>query len=105
MIDSTTETVLTFSAAARRIPPLRSGRPVSPSTLWRWAAVGCRARDGQRVRLETLRMGGSTATSLEALQRFFAALSAGEQERARAAPRPSSKDHARSEKVLEAAGI
>jgi hypothetical protein len=59
-----------------RLPALRGGQPPSPATLWRWAARGLRDRTGQLVRLETLRVGGTLATSDEALARFFEALSA-----------------------------
>jgi hypothetical protein len=104
MIDTQTETVLPFSQAAKRIPSLRSGRPVSPATLWRWSSVGCLARDGQRVRLETVRIGGSTCTSLEALQRFFARLT-GEEAPAQPAPRPAGERHAAAVKRLETSGI
>jgi hypothetical protein len=107
MIDTTTETIVTFAAAARKLPALRNNRPVNPATLWRWSAVGCLGRDRQRVKLETVRIGGSTCTSIEALQRFFARLSrdrddsAGEQEN----PRATSKGHAQAVKSLEVAGI
>ena len=58
--------------SAPRAPPAqaRAGRPVSPATLWRWSSHGLRG-----VRLETVRVGGTTCTSTEALSRFFAALS------------------------------
>lgn len=105
MIDAITETVLPFAAAARRIPSLRAGRPVAPATLWRWAVAGCLARDGTRVRLETLRIGGSTCTSLEALQRFFAALSGEKPEVAREDPRPAGKAQAQALQSLADAGI
>src|SRR5216683_2618673 len=65
-IDPLTEETIPFAEAARRLPLLRADRPVHPSTLWRWASHGLRG-----VRLETLRIGGTTCTSLEALQRFF----------------------------------
>jgi hypothetical protein len=69
MINALSETLLTFAQAARRLPRLRNDRPVAPATLWRWASVGLRG-----VRLETTKVGGSTCTSVEALERFFAAL-------------------------------
>jgi hypothetical protein len=75
-IDTATETLRSFSEAARRLPPLRKGRPVHPATLWRWATRGVRTRDGISVRLETLKLGGTCCTSDEALARFFRALSA-----------------------------
>src|SRR5216683_1533854 len=68
-IDPLTEETIPFAEAARRLPLLRADRPVSPATLWRWASHGLRG-----VRLETVRVGGTRCTSLEALSRFFAAL-------------------------------
>jgi hypothetical protein len=70
MIDPAKEHLLSLSKAARKLPRLRNDRPVSPSTLWRWATGGLRG-----VRLETIKVGGSTCTSAEALARFFIALS------------------------------
>jgi hypothetical protein len=75
-IDPATETLRSFADAARRLPPLRKGRPVNPATLWRWATRGVRTRGGVTVRLEILRLGGTCATSDEALARFFQALTA-----------------------------
>jgi hypothetical protein len=69
-ISPMTEELLPFVAAARRLPSLRAGRPVAPSTLWRWASVGVRG-----VRLETVCVGGVRCTSVEALQRFIRELS------------------------------
>jgi hypothetical protein len=74
-IDPATESLRCFAEAARRLPPLRKGRPVSPTTVWRWTTRGVRARNGVTVRLETLKIGGICCTSDEALARFFQALS------------------------------
>ena len=68
-IDLFTEHPLPLSAAAKRLPRLRNNRPVSPATLWRWAAHGVRG-----VKLETVKVGGATCTSVPALRRFVAAL-------------------------------
>jgi hypothetical protein len=68
-IDPLTEQTIPLAEAARRLPRLRAGRPVAPATLWRWAAHGLRG-----VRLETVRLGGTNCTSVEAFRRFFAAL-------------------------------
>ncbi|MCC7419383.1 MAG: DUF1580 domain-containing protein [Planctomycetaceae bacterium] len=38
---------------------------------------GCLAADGTRVRLESYRAGGRTMTTIEAVERFIAALTAG----------------------------
>src|SRR5262245_16380134 len=97
VIDPSTETVLPFAAAARPIPPVRA------ATLWRWASAGCRARDGQRIKLETIRIGGSTCTSLEALNRFFARLT-GNEAPEQPAPRRGKK-HAQAQAALDKAGI
>jgi hypothetical protein len=70
MIDSTSETLLTFSQAADELPRRRRGRKVHTSTLHRWATSGCGG-----VVLETLRTPGGRLTSREALQRFFERLS------------------------------
>lgn len=69
MIDIRTERLLTLCQAARQLPSLRNNRPIHASTLWRWAKKGLRG-----VKLEVLPIGGGKATSMEALQRFFAAL-------------------------------
>lgn len=71
MIDLAIETVLTFAQARSRLPNRRRGKQPDISTLYRWAKVGLRG-----IRLETIKIGGQTCTSLEALQRFFDALSA-----------------------------
>jgi hypothetical protein len=78
---------------------------VSPATLWRWSAVGCLARDGKRVKLETIRIGGSTCTSLEALERFFRRLSETGEPIAQDAPRQTGKAHKQAVSELERAGI
>jgi hypothetical protein len=105
VIDSTTEQLLTFAAAARRLPSLRAGRPVSPATIWRWSAHGCRARNGERIKLEYLRVGGAAVTSVEALSRFFARLTGEEAGPGSSCPPTPSKAHKEAEKALDAAGI
>jgi Protein of unknown function (DUF1580) len=68
-IDVLSEETISLAAAARRLPRLRAGRPVSAATVWRWASHGLRG-----VRLEVARCGGTTVTSPAALRRFFDAL-------------------------------
>jgi len=75
-INALTETLRSFAEAASRLPSLRGGKSVNPSTVWRWTRRGVRARDGMLVRLESLKVGGTCCTSDEALLRFFRALSA-----------------------------
>jgi hypothetical protein len=95
-IDPWTEDLLSLSQAARRLPRLRAGRPVSPSTIWRWAAHGIRG-----IKLETIPVGGRTCTSAQALRRFFKAL-AGQPEMA--LPKPDDKDDEAVERELAARG-
>lgn len=90
------QNLIPLSKAARSLPRLRGDRPVSPATLWRWAAHGLRG-----VKLEIVRVGGTTCTSPEALQRFFSALNEEQ------APTPAS-NAARQQRAadqLEAVGI
>jgi len=55
-----TENLITLTQATKILP----GRP-NVSTVWRWATHGCRG-----IQLETMKIGGRTFTSREALQRF-----------------------------------
>lgn len=64
---------LSLAQAARRFPPYRGDRPVNPSTVFRWITVGIRFADGQRIRLDAVRLGGRWLTSGQALARFMAA--------------------------------
>ena len=75
-INALTEKLRSFAEAASRLPALRGGKSVNPSTVWRWTKRGVRARNGVLVRLEAIKVGGTCCTSDEALLRFFHALSA-----------------------------
>lgn len=66
-INIATETIISLTAAAKRLPRLRNDRPVSATTIWRWYRAGIRG-----VNLETIIIGGTRATSVEALDRFLA---------------------------------
>jgi len=70
VIDSTNEALIGLDEAARLKPPSRSGKRTHASTILRWILNGSRAPDGERVRLEGLRLGGKWVTSREAIQRF-----------------------------------
>jgi hypothetical protein len=69
------ETLMPLGRAARLLPSMRNGKPVSPATLWRWYKFGCRAAGGRVVKLQTWVLGGRRVTSREAIERFIAALS------------------------------
>lgn len=70
MIQLKNESVLSLREACRKLPHRRAGRPTHPATLYRWATEGLRG-----IRLESIQIGGTLCTSLEALQRFFERLS------------------------------
>jgi len=67
-IETSKEELLTLAQAARRYRP-PDARPLAPSTIWRWHKKGISG-----VRLETICIGGIRYTSVEALQRFFTAV-------------------------------
>jgi hypothetical protein len=73
MIDIANETTFPLCQAPDRgrLPCRRRGRKPSVSTFFRWASKGVRG-----VRLEVVQIGGTKCTSVEALQRFFNALTA-----------------------------
>ena len=61
MIDIQKEQVVSLTKATHEVP-----KKPHVSTLFRWAQKGVRG-----IRLETIQIGGTRCTSLEALQRFF----------------------------------
>ena len=65
MIDIYKERLIRPVEAARVRPLGRNGRPTNVSTVYRWMLRGVR-----KIKLESIRIGGSLYTSEEALQRF-----------------------------------
>ncbi len=74
MLDLSSETLVSLAEGAQLVPPSRGGRPVAPSTLWRWIHEGFRLRSGAVVKLEGAKVLGRWATTQQALQRFLAKL-------------------------------
>ena len=70
MIDFTNEHVVSLNDAAQMLPRRREGKKPHPATLYRWTVRGVKG-----VILETIQVGGTRCTSVEALQRFFEQLS------------------------------
>jgi hypothetical protein len=106
MIDPRTEPLLSLRAAAAHPALCRDGRKPHVNTLIRWVKRGARAGDGRRVVLETVRVPGGICTSDAAVDRFIAALNAGENP-----DRPGTMNASRlravasAERELAAAGI
>jgi len=69
MIEISREHLIALREVPRRIPPRCSGRRVHISAVYRWVSRGV-----QGVVLDAVKIGGSTFTSEEALQRFAQAL-------------------------------
>jgi hypothetical protein len=78
MIDIENEEVLSLAQAARWLPNIRgaraTGKGVHPVTIWRWTRYGVAGLDGQKVVLESIKLGGTRCTSIEAVQRFIGCL-------------------------------
>lgn len=66
VIDIATEIVLSLTEAATRLPRRKKGKKPHLATLYRWAKQGVKG-----CRLETIQIGGTLCTSMEAMQRFF----------------------------------
>jgi hypothetical protein len=71
MIDLATHRVVRLGGVPQHLAERCGIKRLHRSTAHRWRARGLRAPDGTRVRLETIRVGGTYYTSLEALQTFF----------------------------------
>jgi hypothetical protein len=70
------ETVISLSQAAARLPGSRGSGRTHPSTILRWVTRGTPLPDGTRIRLEGVRCGSRWCTSVEALARYTAVLTA-----------------------------
>lgn len=70
MIDIATEHLLAIRDVPLHLPLRRSGRRVHISAVYRWLQRGTRG-----VQLESIRIGGTTYTSTEALARWSRQLS------------------------------
>ncbi|MEZ6070951.1 MAG: DUF1580 domain-containing protein [Pirellulales bacterium] len=99
-IDISKETPITLSVAARRLPRRRRGKRPHVSTLHRWGTTGLRG-----VRLETIRVGGSRCTSMQALQRFFDALDDAPQQPTTQSPTRIQRDASSAGEKLEKEGF
>ena len=98
MINIASETVVSFNEATQRLPKRRKGKRPHLATLYRWAQRGVRG-----ICLETIQIGGTQCTSMEALQRFFDRLS--RPTAAQSLPSKPSISHAEAEAICAKAGI
>lgn len=70
MISLADESLVPLAEVPKRLPARPNGKRVHISACYRWVATGVRG-----VRLESIRVGGTTYTSLQAIQRFADAVS------------------------------
>src|SRR5262245_47862528 len=77
MIDFASEPLYTLAEAGAMLPGRKPGSRVNQSTVWRWAKEGIKPRrGGPRIVLEYTKLGGRMMTSMAAMTRFAAALTA-----------------------------
>lgn len=70
---TTHDELISLDEARRTLIPRRpDGRPVNPSTIWRWIHKGLAGIDGERIRLDVFYVGSRPYVTREALERFFA---------------------------------
>jgi hypothetical protein len=86
MIDISTEHLIPIRDVPHHLPPRPTGRRVHVSAVYRWILRGVRG-----VRLETIRIGGTSYTSAEALQRFADGLNASSSNELTARPTTSTR--------------
>lgn len=70
MIDTAMENLVPLRDVPRCLPPRPSGKRLHISAVYRWTLRGVKG-----IRLETVKIGGTTYTSREAIQRFSERLS------------------------------
>lgn len=62
-----------LSQIARRVPRTRESKPVTLSCVLRWVLNGARGPDGDRVKLEAVRIAGRWISTPGALRRWILA--------------------------------
>lgn len=66
-----TELVDLTTARKTRIPRRPDGKPIDPSTVWRWIRHGLEGIDGERIRLAVTYVGNRPHTTQNAIDDFF----------------------------------
>ena len=102
------ESVLSLAQGARELPPLRAGRPVHPTALWRWSKYGVNTPVG-KIKLETVNLAGRVVTSREAIRRFLfsvaKAKAGGLVSTTAESPPRADRDHAAAKAKLDRIGV
>ena len=93
MTENELERLFDFGTARREKIPLKSGRPIAPSTLWRWIRKGVNG-----AKLNVTYVGGTPYLSQRLLDEFFAAVT-------QAKLKPQETTDAELQAELQAAGL
>lgn len=94
--------LVSLSQARQRLIPRRpDGKPVAPSTVWRWIKKGLAGPDGARIRLEVTYVGRRPYVSAEAIRDFFTEVTTARLN----SPLPSTANDTASVEDLENAGL
>src|SRR5208282_97143 len=96
-IDIQTEQVITPAKATHLCPERRRGARPNAATIWRWMLNGVKG-----IRLESIMVGATRCTSVEAMQRFFDSLTAAADAEHSSAVTPPAVSKSR-QKAIEAA--
>jgi hypothetical protein len=102
-IDLSNEVPLNLVGICHRLPPGRGGVRPHPSTPLRWILRGAKTADGRVIRLAAVRVGGRWVSSVQALDRFLAELTAAALP-GPTAPAPTERDERRTRRAGERAG-
>ena len=86
MIDVSSESLVPIRDVPRLLPARPSGKRVHVSAVYRWVARGVRG-----VTLESIKIGGTSYTSMEALARFAEHLTGQVDKHARSTPTPKAR--------------
>ncbi len=107
MFDAMTEDLIDLRQACREKPfrNAKTGKPAHISSMFRHVMRGARAANGERIRLETIRVPSGLRTSREAVARFIARLTDPDAPVATASPKARRKQIAQAEAELRAAGF
>ena len=71
-----------LTTARKTLIPRRSdGKPVNPSTVWRWIRLGLAGADGERIKLDVVYVGNRPHVTRQTIDDFFNAITEAKLER------------------------
>ena len=85
MVTQDAQLVPLTTARKTIIPRRPDGRPIDPSTLWRWIRKGIQGVDRERIKLEVTYVGNRPYVTENAIGEFFQAVTEAKLERHRRA--------------------